>query len=402
MATFTLEELIEPLTTEELQASFYTALATTGVTTTTWKPGAVVRTIIAIVCIVLSALSSLVANLARSGFVTLARGLWLKLHAFYTYNVVAQEATFAAGIVYVTNPTGGVYDYDPDELEFKSSITQKTYRNTAVVHIGAVTTDTPVAIQAVEAGAASSALIGEVDTIATAMAVGATCHNTAVLVGLDEEGEELLKVRCAEKLGSFSPNGPADAYAVAARGAVRSNGVAIGVNRIRTVPTPFCGIDVYVAVPAGAVTGTVGDLNSDLGLIDEAIQTQAVPLTVTARVYTAVEKVIDVAATVWVYNTTGLTEVQIKAAITAELESYFADPLTAPIGGNIVPGASGFIYAEDLSAAILRAKASGASIRAFRAIVTPSASIPIDAAEVPVLGAVTLTIVRVAPTSGVV
>jgi hypothetical protein len=108
MATFSIDELITPLETEEIKTSVYSALATVGVTTTTWKPGAVVRTIIAIVAVILHALSVLVSNIARSGFLALASGTWLALKARYDYAVEKQEAEFASGTVLVSNASGGV------------------------------------------------------------------------------------------------------------------------------------------------------------------------------------------------------------------------------------------------------------------------------------------------------
>lgn len=398
MANFTIDELITPITAADFQQSHYDALATVGTTTTTWKPGSVVRTIIAVVCVCLGALSTLVSNIARSGFLALSNGLWARLHARYTYSVEADDANFAAGLVLVSNALGGVYDYAPDELEVSSSLTNKSYRNTAAAHIGAGALNVSIPFQAVEAGSASSALVGEIDNIVTS-APGLSCSNPGVLVGRDDESDDLLKIRCSEKLGAFSPNGPPDAYAVAARGATRANGTNLGINRIKTQPTGRCGINVYAATPSGGIVGTVGDLSTDLGALDEAVQTQAAPLGITANVFGATDKLIDVTASVWCYNTTGLTEAQIKAAITAALEQYMSSPLTAPIGGNSA-GSHGYIFAEDISAAIMRATASGVPIRAFRAVVTPAAATPIAVSEVPKLGTVTLTVTRQSPQTG--
>lgn len=399
MATFSIDELITPITADEFKASHYAALASVGVTTTTWKSGAVTRTIIAIVSVCFGAFSTLISNIARSGFLALASGLWARLHARYTYNVEALDADFAAGPVLVSNSSGGIYIYDPGELELAHSVTNARYTNTALVTIGAGAVDVSVAMQAVEAGSASSALVDEIDTCITAD-VGLSCRNAVVLVGRDDESDDLLKVRCSEKLGAFSPNGPGDAYSVAARAAVRaSTGVNVGVNRIRTQATGHCGINVYVATPSGGVAGTVGDLSSDLGAVDEAIQRQAVPLTVTANTYSATPKVIDVAAQVWCYNVTGLTEAQIVTAVGAALATYFASPLTAPIGGHSA-GSQGYIWPEHLATAIMSATANGASIRAYRAVVTPTLATLIGFGEVPTLGATTITITRTAPPAG--
>ena len=50
--TTTLEELITSMTVDEAKTAIYDALAARGVTTTGWKPGAVVRTIIAALAII--------------------------------------------------------------------------------------------------------------------------------------------------------------------------------------------------------------------------------------------------------------------------------------------------------------------------------------------------------------
>jgi hypothetical protein len=97
------DALITPLSFDEIRASIYNVLAATGVTTSTWKPGAVVRTIISGVAIVLAGLSAFIALLAASAFLPLATGEWLRLVALYVFNVVRIEATFATGSVTLVN-----------------------------------------------------------------------------------------------------------------------------------------------------------------------------------------------------------------------------------------------------------------------------------------------------------
>jgi hypothetical protein len=396
MATFSIDDLVTPLETEEIKTNIYDALAVTGVTTTLWKPGAVVRTIIAIVAVILHALSVLVSNIARSGFLSLASATWLRLKALYDYNEEFQAATFAAGTVYVSNSSGGVYLLDADDLEVASSLTGKSYRNTASVTINALASNVAVSVQAVEAGAASSALPGEVDRVVTALA-GLTVTNTATLVGLDDESDEQLRARCSAKLGSFSPNGPPDVYDYVAKSAVRSsNGSRIGVTRVRTKPDGLGGIDIYCATATGALTAP------DLADVDEAIQTQAAPLGITARTWSATEVSVPITYSVWCYNTTGLREDQIRTAISETLIAYIA---AQNVGGNEIEGAGGKLYRDDIAAEISRARTSdGASLRVFRAIVhTPAADVPLGVFEVPVIGAVVDTaIVRVAPPRGAV
>lgn len=92
-----IDELTEPVTREDAQEAFYSGMAALGTTTTNWKPGAVVRTIIAIVSILFAAATRLVAFLAKSGFLPFASDTWLTHVARYTYGV-ARDGEFAPGI----------------------------------------------------------------------------------------------------------------------------------------------------------------------------------------------------------------------------------------------------------------------------------------------------------------
>src|SRR5690349_21273415 len=94
---FSLDELVKPMTATEVRESIYRGMGLVGVNTTTWKPGAVVRTMVVVTSIVMSAFSNLIASIARSGFLELAEGRWIDLVAWYVYRVKRPEATFATG-----------------------------------------------------------------------------------------------------------------------------------------------------------------------------------------------------------------------------------------------------------------------------------------------------------------
>src|SRR5687767_5936032 len=108
----TIESLTTPVTKDEAKEAIYEALATVGVNTTTWKPGAVVRTLVAIVAILFAACTNLIAEIAKSGFLELTSGSWLTLVARYVYGVTRLEATFGTGTLTLINSGGGVYDVD--------------------------------------------------------------------------------------------------------------------------------------------------------------------------------------------------------------------------------------------------------------------------------------------------
>ena len=122
----TLDELTTPVTVDEWKTSIYSVMGRVGVDTTSWKPGAVVRTIVTAVSIMLAALSVLIAAIAAGGFLELATGMWLTLLARYQYGVERQEATRATGQVTITNSGGGIYDFDPEDLVVLHATTQKS------------------------------------------------------------------------------------------------------------------------------------------------------------------------------------------------------------------------------------------------------------------------------------
>ena len=383
-----LADLTTPLTVAEAKQAIYDAIAAQGVSTTNWKPGATARTIVAGLAIVLAAFSTLQALIAKSGFLSLAEKDWLTLVARHVYGVERDLGTFAAGEITLTNAGGGVYSGDAGDLVFYSSAgSLKSYRSTAAYSLGAMGTTT-VAIEAIEIGASSTVGAGEIDTMVTTL-TGVTCSNAAALVGMDAETDAALRVQCEAKLGSLSPNGPRDAYTYLAKSAKKADGVTpIGVTRVLTVADGVGGVDVYVATASGSVTGTVGDLATDLGRVDEAIQTQCAPLGITARVQSASPLAIDITYELWLLDTSGLTDPLVEAAVLAALLTYVT---TQPIGGVVISPAAGKVYVSALETVI------GAAVRAATttdvyvvkvAVTLPAADVAVAVTQCPMLGAV--------------
>jgi hypothetical protein len=393
----TINDLITPLTVDEVKTSIYTMLNTLGVTTTNWRPGAVVRTIITIVATLIAALSQFTAAIARANYLDLAVGDWLTLLARYVYGVERIEATFATGVVRLDNASGGVYNLSIGDLIVKNPITGKQYVNTEAVVVGALATNVLVDIQASEIGEASTSFADEITVMVTTF-TGVTCTNPASVVGFEAEEDEALRIRCRAKLGSLSPNGPSDAYDYVARTAVRADGSAIGVTRVSpTYPDGYGGLTVYVADATGSLTGTAGDPSTDLGAVNEAIQTKVVPLPVLATVESAAAQAISVSYEVWLYNIAGLSETAITDAISAALSEFIS---ARPIGGDIADIAPGYVYRSGLEAAIGGAKsATGVPLGIFRAVISnPAADVPILLNGAPVAGIIAATAIhQVAP-----
>lgn len=388
MPTIPLEDLVTPLTRTDVETKIYEVMATVGVRTTAWKPGAVVRTMVTGCSIVIAAFSTLAAKLARSGFLELAEGVWLALVAWYVYGVAKDYATFAEGYVTLTNTGGGIYDLDAEDLIVSNPTTGKQYRNTTAFSLPALSALT-IPIRAIEVGAASTSAPGTITEVFTGL-LGVTCTNALAVVGYDEESDPTLRARCGEKLGALSPMGPWDAYSHAARTAVRSDGAKATVTRMRTIKDGFGNVTTYVATASGAVSGAIGNLATDLGAIDEAIQQAAAPLAVTASTASATAVPIAVTYRVWMYNTSGLTQAEIEDAIEARLITFMSGQ---PIGGNKTGSDPGKVYHDAIRTVI------GATLpQIFHVVVdAPVGDTSLTISQVPVLGTVTPTSITQVP-----
>lgn len=373
----TLDELTRPLTTEEVKAAIYAALEARGASTTTWKPGAVVRTLIAGVAIVLSALSTLIAQVAQSGFLQTSTGSWLTLVARYVYNVERDLGAFATGTVRLTNGGGGIFALDAGDLVVINSASGQTYRNTAAVTLGALS-EAVVPVQATVLGTIADASPGQIDALETTL-LGVTVANDEALIGRDPESDAGLRQRALESIGVLSPNGPRDAYAFVARTAERLDGSSIGVTRVRTIPDGIGGIDVYVATASGGITGDETDPSTDLGAVADAIHRKAEPLAITPRLHSADIYPISVEYELWVRDSSSLTDSQIEALVAARLATWLSEQ---PIGGHVLPGQPGRVYRSALKA-VIGSVLPGLEVRVELAV--PAADVDLALTDAPVL-----------------
>lgn len=386
-----LAALVTPLTVDEAKAAIYTAMANRGVSTTSWKPGAVVRTIIAACAIIYAAFSSMQAAIANGGFLDLATGPWLTLLARYVYNVDRSPEGFATGFITLTNSGGGVWAGDPGDLIVSNPDTGKTYRNTEAYSLGA-STSIVVAIQAEEAGSASSSAPDSITNMVTTL-LEVTCNNADALVGSDEETNAALRQRCREKTGAASPNGPRDAYAYFAKSAIRTDGVKVAVTRVRTIPDGFGSVNVYVATASGSVTGDVDDASTDLGAVNKAIQENVVPIGITAIVQSATPVEIDVEYELWVLDSINASNDEIMELNSNSLAKFFGE---MDIGGEVIAGVfpadAGGVFVDSIKAIIAQGLGFGSVVRLV--VTEPADDTELAANEAPVLSSVTVTSVH--------
>jgi phage-related baseplate assembly protein len=374
------------LLVQETKARIYAAgleVATDlGLPVTTWSAGDPTRSLYHFMAETLEALESMIAGYVASGFLSYATGEFLQLLASEVYDVDFVEETFATTTVVLSNAGGGVYPIEAGDVTVKNSTTGVTYRNTTggTIASGPGTTLT-VTVVADEGGSDGSAGIGEIDEMVTTF-LGVTCSNDAAAVGLDEESDASIRERCRDKLGAFSPNGPADAYAYVARTAALTG--TSGITRVRVYPDSDTGdVLVYLAGPAGAVSAP------DLALGEAAILEWATPLCITPTVAAASNVTIAVTYTIWLYQAVGVTEAEAEAAIETALEDMFA---VRPIGGDILTG--------DLTGSMFKSLIES-TIRGvypddcFRVSVSaPAGDTALTNAQVAALGTVTATAVN--------
>lgn len=388
----TLATLIFEETKETILAKGLSIASSLGLDTDAWGVGDPTRSYYHYIAEILSKLEGVVSNYIAAGFLDWAQekaeetgdSSWLILLAKQGYNVDAIEATFAEGVVTLTNAGGGLYVIEPGDLTFKSSTTGKTYHNTSggTLASGPATT-LDVDIVADEAGSESSAGATEVDTMVTTL-LEVTCSNANAVTGLDAESPASIANRCRLKLGALSPNGPRDAYNYVALNS-ELTGVT-GVTRTRSVGDSDVGeVHLYLAGPSGAVS------DADRDAVEAAIVQWATPLCVTPIVAKAIGVSVPVTYTIWIYSSVGETADDVKEAIEAELEALFAEE---PIGGDVIPPAtSGKLYTT-LVESVIRGTFPNHTFRVSLAAPAADVDLQLDevGAEVATLGAITATV----------
>jgi len=346
-----LSELAQGLTVAQCKQCVYNLMGRVGVNTTTWKPGAVVRTIVAAVAVILSPLSMLIANLCNLGFLGLSSGSWKTAVALYVYNVDRNPATFASNPVTLTNAGGGVYSFAAGKVTVKNSTTGKQYVNTEPLSLSGAGSQS-LNFKALEAGSASNSGPGAIDTIVSPRMLKVTCSNAGSLVASDAESDTALEVRCKEKLATLSNNGPFGAYSYYAKAATRLDGSPIGVTRTRVVAGPGdASCHIYVATDSGNVPGNVNDTSTDLGALSYYLYTHVVPPGGTIAIISTVNIAINVVYQVWIYSSVGKSSRDCQADILLALQESFA---TRTIGGDRLPSAPdvGWVFVDDIRGTI--------------------------------------------------
>lgn len=393
-----IDDLTKPVTYDEAKTSFYEALGIVGANTTMWKPAAVYRTIIAAAAIMFVVCTRLLAMIAKAGWYELSSGFWLTLVAFYQYGIERTPATFAEGPVTFTNVAGGNWVVATGEGVISNPDTGEEYVNLTDFTVPPGSTGTPTVVtldddgnpirfRARNAGEIATSGVGTVTKFVAGLGTGVTLSNdTTAFVGLEEQDDASLKLACKEKLAARTYNGPKEAYAGTARNAKRADGSPIGINRVVVDKDGKGNVFLTAATASGPVPGTLTDLTSDLGLVNDKIQRTVAPLSVTAHTLSAILLGVPVTYELWMLQGSGLTASQVAALVSKTLTQAIAE---APIGGFVVDGDPGKIFADWIKAVIKSVRPE-----IFHVIVTLPAADILGLGRAPVAGVITATAIH--------
>lgn len=336
----TIEELTQAISSDEILEVWLTALEKLGVPARSWRKAGVARSIMRVVSKSYEGFILIMVAAIKGGFLDTAEGPWLTRLAFSAFNVVRPTATFASGFATFTNGGGGVFNFNPYEVTLLWEAGGKAYRNTVAFSLNPGETKT-IAIEAIEAGASSSAPPGVINKL-EAVLPGVTVSNASSVIGSDELKDAELRQLCRDKLAALSLRGPRGAYAYAVRSALRVDGSPVDINRLSISPQSSTGqVTIYVASPSGVPAA------SDLTAIRDRIEAVARPDSVTTSVFASSGASFSRTLTVWARADVGLAAATVKELVLAQIVGLQRD---WPIAGYVKPPSTqGYLYADALA-----------------------------------------------------
>ncbi len=342
----TIQQLLTPITAAQFRTSAVAILQGLGLQPQNWAQGGIASSTLTATCNLLSGLSGQLSNAIAQQWNPTASGGGLQLLSQYFFGITPPQATFASGLLTLTNTGGGVYTYAAGAATFGSTVSNQagvypTYTNTAPFTLNAGSPSVPtvlvIPIQCVFAGSAGNANPGFVSLLITSM-LGVAATNLAPIAGTDALSDQALRNLNTNSLAvrgnAFGPRG---AYAYAISIAVNaSTGLPVNVNRQSISVSSHTGdVTIYVASPAGPVTMT------DLEGISNSIELLARPDGVTvlpglpgypSAPASAIVVAYAPAITAYVLAPAGTTAANLQTTIDTALTTWFEGP-SNPIGG---------------------------------------------------------------------
>lgn len=342
----TLAQLVQVVTASNAYNSILTIAQQLGLSTTSWAPLGMARTILSTMSQIVASASGSVNLVAQGGYATTAAAMvdsngqpittWMDVVSSEQYNVLRNPAVAAEGVVAFANAQSVPYGpFAVGTLHLKNATTGDTFSNTLNTEqiFGNAGSTIPfnslVHFEADVAGLGTS-VNGTVLVLTTPLAgvsvlpLGSAGSSTG-LIGTPAESNAALLTRDLNKLGSLAPNGAGGAleYVATTQSIIAMYGtVSAPVTRAAEQLNGFTGITtLWIANADGPA------LSGDVAIVQAAEQALAVPTGMTLVVAAASEHTIVVTVTIYVLGSAG----SVAADAAALVSLYFS---LLPIGGT--------------------------------------------------------------------
>ncbi len=385
-----ISDLFSTSTRDEVFNTFAGILASLNLKVTSWAPGANARTLLVGIAQKFSDLTQVIAEINKGGFRETATGNWLVMLSRNMYGVDGIAAAAGTTDETFTNASAVPYGpFNPGDVTLENAVTKKQYKNTATLTVPALGSVISPIISS-ELGSGSSATPGQISTLISPSMPGVTVTNANALVGVDAETDDALRQRDLDKLGAVSPNGPIGAYAYYAKTAKKIDGTYVDVNRVKVVGASGA-VTVTVASTSGAVPGNVGTPGTDLYIVDQSVQLNAVPVGITATVQSATTQTVALTYTAWVSSKANRSSADIQTSVATQIAKFFS---ALPIGGVVLSGLQGYVFIDALKEQIFRSVTDPSGVSYVRDvdISIPAADVALTGSAVAVLGTTTAII----------
>lgn len=336
--------LIAPVPAATIRTTLVNVLLGLSIRADLWPYGGAASSVLTDVAEMGETFATSMVDAISAGWLPKATKGWLRWLAFYVYGITPQVATFASGVVTLSNSGGGVYSLAPGAVTFQNARTGQNYTNTTAISLaaGPGATQPNVGIAAVVAGTIGNANPGEVTTLVTPL-LGVTVSNPFAVLGIDAWSDEFTRMACWNSLGARSVRGPRTAYDYAIQVATNTlSGAPVNINR-RSIPTASHNgsLAIVVASPQGAPD------SNDVTGVATSIELVARPEGVQVAVSGAVAVAYPGTVTVYLPATPGLVAATVQAAVASALALFFQN---SPIGGAVADGFSG-VHGSGVAAA---------------------------------------------------
>lgn len=339
-----LASLITPVTRQQSLDTLLGFLTDLGFATTSWQSGSAQRTIVTACAWIYADGTTAVANIAKGGFRTLAKGDWLDLVGEGSFEDERVAAISTVGLVTLTHAGGAPHAWGVDELLLSDTPDGSSgilYRNTTAGGITggttieeefrAVTPGRRANIASAPSPGVTMYLLTPLANVTAAVISDPTTGTWVTTSGEDRESDPRYAERMGTRWGTLTYGSGELAYR---RWALEADPTVTRVTVLQGA-TP-ANVRVICATSSGGITG------GQIAAITAYIEDGRRPINDVVSVESANVVSVDVVAEPVVRRGTATV-----GSIQEALNTYFAD---LPIGGRVifpaVPGSGAVVYEE--------------------------------------------------------